>query len=215
MNLGLLRTAVYDQTGLDANDGLVTPAVVTSRLNRAIHAYEAEGTFPWLQQSEIITTVAGTDTYTPGATAPAGVTWLRTSEIRDANQDSNVLNWQSPTELDDKWNLTMQGFPKDFTIYQDRIILRPIPDAAYTLLHRFEQTEIDLVADSDTPILPAMYHEVLIEYASYLCFRRSRETERMQEALNAYNSWVVKMRSRALRRADLPGRVRIRPGGWL
>ena len=216
MNLTQLRRAIYIQTGLNVNDGLVTPEVINSFVNRALHAYEAEGGWPWLQCSEVIPTVSGVDTYTPGAyvTNPLW-DWNRTSELRVMQNEADVLEWKSPTELDDKWNFDDIGPPEDFTIFSDQIVLRPIPDGAYNILHRFERAEIDLVAETDVPTLPPQFHEVLVEYGSYLVFRRSRETERMQEALNAYNAWIAKMRARSLRRADLPGRVRVRPYGWL
>lgn len=218
MNLVELRAATYLQTGLDEDDTLITPTVLNGFLNRAVHAYEAEGTWPWLQQVETIVTAANQDSYTPGAAAQLldpTVQWLRTSELRVADNESDVIEWKSPTELDDKWNFTDIGPPEDFTIFADQIILRPIPDGAYNVIHRFERIERDLINETDIPTLPAIYHEVLVEYATMLCFRRSRETERYQEAMNAYNAWVAKMRARALRRADLPGRVRVRPYGWL
>ena len=216
MNLTQLRSAIYLQTGLDEDDGLITPTVLNGFINRALHAVEAEGTWPWLQCSETIVTVANQDTYTPGAyvTNPLW-DWNRTSELRVLENEADTLNWKGPSELDDKWDLDEIGPPEDFTVYQDQIIVRPIPDGVYNIVHRFERAEIDLVAETDTPALPPQFHEVLVEYGAYLCFRRSRETERMQEALNAYNAWIAKMRARSLRRADLPGRVRVRKYGWL
>ena len=81
MNLTQLRQAVYFQTGLDEDDGLITPTWVNAAINRAIHAYSAEGTWPWLQYSEIILPTDGVDSYVPGAVA-AGICASGSASLR-------------------------------------------------------------------------------------------------------------------------------------
>ena len=213
MNLGQLRAAVYANVGTDANDGLLTPTSVNSFINRALHKVEQESDWPWLETSETISTVAGTDSYTPGAAAPAGTLWLRTRTIFD--DADHVVEWESRMETGDRWSNATTGKPQEFSIYGDKIIFRPVPDAVYSYNHLFQKAEVDLAADSDTPILPATYHNGIVEFASYLAFRGSRETERANLAFQGYTEELKKMKERAKRRVDLPGKVRVRRGSWI
>lgn len=210
MNLGQLRTAVYANIGSDPNDGLLTPTAINSFINRALHSLEQEAEWPWLEMQETINVVAGTTSYTPGA---SGGNWLRTRWLED--QNGKNMEWFSHVELDDRYSNSSTGQPKTFSVYGDQINIRPIPDGSYTLTHFYQRSEADLVNDTDTPVIPATYHTLIVDYASYLAFRASRETERANEALQAYKDSVKQMWSRAKRRVDLPGKVRVRPGSWL
>lgn len=210
MNLGQLRAACYANLGTDAGDGLIVPASVNLHINRAVHDIEQESDWPWLETSETVAIVAGTDQYTPGA---VGGSWLRTRWVEDDTQ--KVIEWYSRQELADRWRISTVGKPVEFSVYQDKIWLRPVPDQAYTYTHFYQKFEADLVNDSDTTLMPATYHSGLVDYATYLAFKSSRETERANLAFQSYTDRMKRMKERAKRRVDLPGKVRNRPGGWL
>ena len=196
--------------GTDANDGLLTASAVNGFLTRAVHVVEQESDWPWLETQETLTTTASVGTLTPGS---VGLNWLRTRWLED--QYGKNMEWYSHAELDDRFTNTQTGFPKFFSVYGDLIHLRPIPDGVYTITHFYQRVEADLVNDSDTPLLPATYHTALVDYASYLGFRASRETERANLSFQNYQELLKQMKQRAKRRVDLPGKVRVRPGSWL
>ena len=210
MNLGQIRARAYANLGTDANDGLLTPTLLNLFANDALHAVEQESDWPWLETSETISVLAGTDHYTPGAT---GGRWLRTRWIEDDVQ--KVIEWYSRQQLGDRWRVTTVGKPVEFSIYADTIYLRPVPDAAYTYVHFYQQYELDLVADTDTPAMPATYHGAIVDYVCFEAFKASRESERANLAFQAFQDRLQQMKMRAKRAVDQPGKVRIRPGSWL
>ncbi|MGH9438718.1 MAG: hypothetical protein ACRD22_12700 [Terriglobia bacterium] len=170
--------------------------------------------WPWLETQETIQTTPGQDSYVPGATqTPPYNGWYRTIEIRDSY--ARVIERWSITELDDRWNSDWAGRPRDWAIYGDKIIFRPVPDANYDILHRYIYMEPDLINDTDTPVMPMIHHFAIVELATFLALRRDRNDARAAVAFDAYEQWVNEQLKRALRRADLPGRVRVRPGGWV
>lgn len=206
MNFGQLRSAVYDLLGVDTNDGLLTPTVIGNLVNRANHTIESDAEWPWLQASETISIVANTDTYAPN------VNWKQTIELVDDVE--RVLERYSITEMNDRWRSTTTGKPRDFAIFADQIVVRPVPDSAYTFKHRYYRFEPELVNDSDSPLSPNDMHGAIVEYAAYLALRRDRENARVQEAKLAYADWQKRMQI-IKRRYLTPGRVRVRPGGLL
>lgn len=223
MNLGQLRDATYANLGTDPNDGLLTPKSINGFLNRALHKVEQESDWPWLETQETLVLTTGVDSYTPGSTSPAGTVWLRTRFMLDDTE--RVVEWQTRMQTGDRWRKidshvanqgqSTVGKPIEFSIYADQIIFRPIPDNTYYYNHLFQQAEKDLVLDTDTPIIPATYHNGIIEFASYLAFRSTRESERANLSFQGYNEELKKMKERAKRRIDLPGKVRVRPNSWL
>lgn len=206
--------AVYNRLSVDSSDGLLTPAAITDFIVQANHEISGQHDWPWMQTQETIQTVAGQDSYVPGAmqVAPYNA-WYRTIEIRDDMAD--VTERYSITELDDRWNPNLQGKPVEWAIYADQIILRPVPSGVWNYIHRYIYMEPDLVTSTDTPVMPAMHHFAIVELATYIACRRDRNDARASAALAAYEMWKTEQLKRALRRYDLPGRIRVRPGGWM
>ena len=214
MNLGQMQTAVYNRLSVDSSDALLTPATIQDFINQANHQISGLHDWPWLQTQEVLNTVAGTAFYVPGAAQVAPFSgWYRTIEIRD--QNARVLERYSITELDDRWDPTAQGWPMEWAIYADQIHLRPIPGGVYAITHRYIYMEPDLVNSTDTPVLPTIHHFAIVELATYLALRRDRNDARAAAAEQAFEMWKTEQLNRAMRRYDVPGRIRVRPGGWL
>jgi hypothetical protein len=180
MNLSGLRSAVRNRIGVPATDSLFTDPVVNEIVNHALHAIEAEWDWPWLEATENIPTAAGTASY-----APLSTSWLRTLELQYGDYP--------PLERWDIARLRAMGVPAGrpnyFAVYADQLQLRPVPTAVLTLTHLFIKRENDLAADADTPLMPATYHWALVEYAAYLCYRRSNRLDAAGGALAAYTAW--------------------------
>lgn len=213
MNLSAMQAAVYARLGVDSTDGLLTPTVLNGFINDANHQIELAHDWPWLQDTETIVTVAGTDSYSPGSFNTDTFLWHRTIELRDG-VDATVLERFSITELDDRWLPTEQGKPREFAIYGDKLVLRPVPDSVYSIIHRYIRQEADLVNPTDLPTMPAAGHAAIVELATFLALRRDRNDPRAQSAEMAYTQWMNQLQIDK-RRYETPGRVRTRPGGWV
>ncbi len=203
MNLGQLRSEVYSRSGIPLNDGLITASSVTSAINEAMHSVNAEESWEWLQAVETINTVAGQDLYTPAAN------WRQSLDLR--HTDDRTLNWWNPFELRTRWALIAGGEPIEWAINVNQILLRPIPDGVYPIVHTYLIMDPDLVADGDSPLVPASEHSAIIEYATYLVLRRDSENPRAQLAQQAYTTWLAQERGKRLR-VVRPYRVRVRQG---
>lgn len=204
MNRAQLREAVYDRLGVTSADGQFTSQVVDRLLNDALHLIEVEHDWPWLQATASISAVAGTGSYA----VPSD--WLRTRYLRIDTYQPFVL--REIGDLEERWpDSTTRGRPDDFAIEGDAVLIRPIPDASYTITHRYVKREPDLTDDTQSPLMPASFHAAIAERAAYLGLRRSREEGRAQVCLQAYQEWQGRMVDDR-RRTQGPLRVKIRPG---
>lgn len=220
MNLSAMQTAVYNRLSVDSSDGLMTPASIVDFINQANHQISGLFDWPWLQSAETIITVPGQDSYVPGSFQVVPYSnWYRTVELVGASPPSSlactrVLERYSMTELDDRWIPFQRGSPVEWAIWADKLVLRPVPDGIYPITHRYIFAESDLVNPTDSPILPSIHHFAIVELATYVALRRDRNDARAATAEAAYMQWKTEQLSRATKRFDLPGRIRIRPGGW-
>lgn len=207
MNLAAMRQAVYDRCGSDANtDTLLAPDKINRFVNAALHYVEVLHSWSWLERAETIATVSAVETVTPSPD------WRFTIELKD--DAGRVLDGFGTEYLDDRWRTGTSGKPREYAMFGGLIYLRPVPDGIYQLSHRYLRSEVDLVADTDVPLIDDPLSTMVIEYATFLALRRDRNDPRAEEALKAYQMWE----SRAQRweqPVTRPGKVRIRPGAWL
>lgn len=208
MNRGQIRTAIYARLGVPTTDGLQDSTTVNNAINDALHHVESEADWPWLQASETLTTAAGDDTYTPAAT------WVRTKRLRVA--DYEPMQPCTPIELDDLHpDSSHRAQPTHFAVVEGVLVVRPVPDGVYSLLHLFTKTETDLTDDAHSPLLPARFHPAIVEYACFVLHRRARQAAEAAGALAAYEGWLRRMHDDR-RRTTGPSKVRVRPrAGWL
>lgn len=191
-----IRTAVLTRTGLPASDSLVTAQVLKDVVNRAYHHIEGEADWPWLEATENLTLVANDLTKAPAAT------YLRTLNLRHA-ATGEVLRWM-PIEFLDSL-ITAKGTPKFWGYSAGVLQFRPGADAGYTIAHRYITQPVDLVADGDIPVSPAVWEGAIVEYAAYLVFQRTNDNPEAKEALAAYGAWLATMKGRAFVRSSDQG----------
>ncbi len=212
MNLGQLRTATYTRCGTSTTDGLLTATSMTDAVNEAMHSLNAEMDWEWLQAAETITTIAGTDLYTPGGGTfinGAAGTWMRTLDIRHSD-DRSMDFWDGPS-LRERWALVAATEPLEWGVEVNQVILRPIPDGVYTLRHTYLVNDVDLSADGDVPLVPTSEHYAIVELATVLALRRDVQNTRVQMAQAAYDAWLTRARNKRLR-VNRPHKVRVRQG---
>lgn len=206
MNLSQLRQSVLSRMGLTSADALFTSTVLTELVNEAVHAIETENDWPWLEAITTHSTTAGTQTLT------VPTDWLRTRNLWIT--DNGPLTNTGFTDLRARFEASVQGQPAMYSVTADTIYLGPTPDAVYTVNHHYIKREPDLTSDTDSPLMPASFHPAIVEHATYLGLRRSREEGRASVALDAYQGWLRRMVDNR-RRSSQSMRVRVRSGGWL
>ncbi len=98
----------------------------------------------------------------------------------------------------------------------DGLVIRvaPTADQAYTLIHRYFRYEPVLSADGDTPLVPEVYSQAVIEWAAYQALTQGNSVERADRALRDFRTSLARIKDNANQGAD-PLRISNRPGGWL
>lgn len=195
-----LVAAVYARLGVPSGDALLTSTVIGGFVNEALQEINSEEDWPWLNAQETIATVAGTAGYTPNAN------WLRTRSLR-LNDDFPLERY--PEEmLSDRYPFTgsSSNRPEGYAIEGGQIILGPVPNGIYSLIHRYVKTEGTL-SGVQLPLMPTQFHSSIVELATHLTLGRSREDARSAAALAAYARWLSKMR-KYRRRHTGPARIR-------
>lgn len=198
-----MRAAVYVRLGVSTSDGLLTAAAINDAINEASHSLNAEMDWEWLQAVETITTVAGTDLYTPAAN------WQRTIDLRLS--DDRTMPFFSPMKLRERWALMGSGEPAEWAIDVNQILLRPVPAGVTAMRHTYLINDPDLTADSDIPLVPASEHYAIVELATVLTLRRDSSNPRATLAQAAYDAWLARARAKR-RRVDRPYKVNVRRG---
>ena len=207
MNLSGLRDAVRLRTGTAATDATLNPSYLNMIVDQANAFIATEGDWPWRQTSTTFPTVVGTDTYTPPAT------WLRTKMLKIT--DETPMRLLSTIDIEERWwSSTQRGMPREYAVEAEVIILRPIPDAVYTVTHRFIKVEPELTLDADTPLMPPQFHTAIVELASYHAFRRLGNLPAAAACKESYADWkrvMMQDHSRTL----APKSIRVRPGSQI
>lgn len=195
MDLDGFRTATEYRLGIPSGDSMFTDAVLNSLINTALRHIAAEADWDWLMGTEALSATNGVDT----EALAAG--YVRT--INMSIGEYPPLKQVTVDELD--YMEGASGQPKFFSIVNGAAYFRPVPDGSYTIDHRYIKAESTLSNDTDTPLLPAVFHDAVVEYAAYLGFRRINEPTDAKEALESYQMWLAKMHGRGSRYADTTG----------
>lgn len=210
MNLSQLSGGVYHRLGVPSSDAAYPADMVTGFINDALRQNATEHDWPWLQGKETILTVVGTESVTPAAD------WTGTTALlitHPGTTSIDPLTEYTRDALDDITSTTTPGPPQAFAIYGDVLVLRPIPDAIYTLTHRYQRAEKVLVTGA-SPYLPDPYCPAICDLATVLCLGSNSEDSRATNAQRRYDAWLGKLADNK-RRDRRPARLRIRRGAWL
>ncbi len=149
--LSLLRQEVLETAGLASDDARFPEATLDRMINRGLRSLSAEHIWPWLQDSETLTTVSGTESYAPASA------WVRTKRLTCEGYDLVEMQVESATPF-----LEGTGAPVGYFIEEDEIHLVPVPDGVYSVEHVYEAEEPELTSGSDSPLLPDRYTDWLV-----------------------------------------------------
>ena len=200
MNGAELRDAVYDRLGVSAADPQFPAPLVNRAVNGAVHFVETARDWPWLGKVGSFDTVAGVGDYAPPAD------WARTKKLKIGSDPA--LHRVDIDTLEDDWDPDSRGLPEAWAVFGDRIYLRPVPDAVYSVRHLYFRAEPD-IADESSPLMPARFHLAVAEVATWFCLKRSNEDARAVAAKVTYDQWEARMIDDADRYSG-PARVRVR-----
>lgn len=208
MTLAEIRNSIRVRLGVASNDAFYTNEVLTDIVNEGLYAMCMEADWPWLQVSTTFSTAAGTQAYTPPAS------WVRTKALTpDEGADSLVLlSLIEIREFGDEEE--DRGFPRYYTVWDEDILIAPVPDEIYTIKHDYIRTEDQLDQDNDTPILPVQWHYALVHLCAGIAQLRQNETQRWEAEMKNYEKWLERMHDNR-RRSSANLRVRVRPGSQL
>lgn len=203
MMLEELRESVRVRLGSPENDSFYFAQQLDDIVNEALQTISVELAWPWLENTETITTVTGTRFYTP-----LNANWLATKALSIQGFDAMTL--LSLQEIRN-WPDDIRDVPVYYTIYNDQIYLAPAPNQVYQIRHDFIQSEPLLRDNSDTPLMPRIYHYSIVAMATHLAHLRAGDLPRAAAARQEYKDWFDRM-DQNRQQTESPRKVRVRPG---
>lgn len=200
MTLATLRSSVRTRLGVPDGDSFYTDLVLNEHINSAVQFIASEYDWYWLEKSETINTVNGTSGYATAADC------MRTVSLADP---TGVQLQRRPIYELEAMSAATGPVVRFFAAAAASLEVRPVPNTALALKHRYIATEPALDSDDDSPLLPRQFQDVLVEYAVYLAKMRAGNITEAAANLEVYNRWIGTMRGRSDRYADSRG------GGWV
>lgn len=202
--LSTFRSRLRNRLASHPDDTFMTSARLDEAVNSALQKSTTTHDWPWLQTSTTITTAADDAEYA-----------VPTDFLR-----SNVLSIaDTGYPLDPRSMKTLRTIthtnsePSYYAVYAGSVHLRPTPSGITTITHDYYRVENTLLSDSDTSLVPDPFADGIVEYAAYLMFRSTRESDKAKEALDAYKLWL-KDTADNLKQTREPLRITVRPGSF-
>lgn len=181
--LSALRTAVYTATRISSTDPSLTSTTLTALINRALKFMATEHDWPWLYAESTISAVVGTRDYS-WPTGATRINWLAIDKYDPFTpvQRKVALRYSDTDRT---------GRPSMFTdAGHGTIRIAPYPNQAYTINIGYFQDEAVLSGDSDEPLLPDMYDDVLVARTMILIGQRRNDKDLIREGEDLYNDWI-------------------------
>jgi hypothetical protein len=200
-----LAQAAALRVGADTEDEWLTVGAFKSFVKAGVRAVEVDLAGPdWLRVVTTFSTVAGSGSYAVPAT------WAKTISLR-LSDDDHHLPYVGRATLDAEYGspLSSSGSPGAWFQEGGFLYLRPVPDSVLTVEHRYVRTETDLSADTDSPLLPARFHDGVVEKACALAAARKGNFTQATWHEKQYERWLATMRNEQSR-VTIPPRIRTR-----
>ena len=196
-------------TNVTSTRGIQTSvADFINKAQRDIINSEVEWPFTVVNQS--LTTVAGTSEYN------------RESDAKTVDYDSFTIQESADTaerklkyisfdeylerrnEADTNPDSSARALSEYvYTTPDNKIGLSPVPDkSTYTVRYYYYQTTTDMAANTDTPIIPERFHDVIVNRARYYAHMLRSDVQFSQLALRDYTDGLGRMRVELINRKD-------------
>lgn len=144
-----------------------------------------------LEKTATTSSVAGQQEYT----LPVDLLILKFIQYKESAATSYLkLRGLTPVEFNeyiDGWSDsgTVRGVPQVYTIFSGKIIAYPTPTASVTDGFKiyYNRTPTDVALNSDTPDLPLLYHDTLVNY----CMQQAYELDEDQDSAGGESAKVA------------------------
>jgi len=178
-----LIISIRNRTNLATDDARVSDANLLDFINAAIQDCESQKEWPWREHIETISITNGDNTYTPAAD------WKTTLSLTldDPPAVLQRRTWKWTRRL--AWS-NLKGTPVYYTDHGGQFYLYPVPDAAYTMKHRFLKTVGVLAATSSSVASPDWFDPVIVTKASSYVAQKLRDSELYQMLETQYKQQI-------------------------
>lgn len=119
----------------------------------------------WSHGIGTINTVANTESYSlPSDAVPDTIKVLYFNDTREPlwywDYEEWFRNYNRFANV--TGGVADKGQPSDYTVLENKIYFWPIPDKVYTFKFPYQKKHTDLSGSTDTPIIPAEWHHVIV-----------------------------------------------------
>lgn len=200
MNLGELRTATNRRSGVLYDD-----AALDDLINEAVQRIALEAEWPWLHALYEFTATDddGTQALPDGA--------RRVSSVNLGGYEAFVTSIENLDAWDNVYVTSRHGY----AVRGTDLLFRPTQPAGTTITVRYIRSEPRLTGERDTPLLPDVYHDAVVNLACAIANERVGNFKRAEQFDRRYTDWLRTMKANALRVGGRTGRIRVRPGGGI
>lgn len=194
-----LKANALDRAGLPASDGMAQDSTLGKAVNAAIQRIGGRRSWPWLYDEVTAATTAGA----PDLPLPA------VSRVHHAAIGGDVLDRRQRSDLF-RYSDLPAGTPAVYALSgPSTLVLAPVPDQAYTVQLGVTLVEPALVNGTDTPLLPAQFHDLIALEAARYIVARKKDTEMVRIlADEAKDLWAALDRAALLAVGTFPARTR-------
>jgi hypothetical protein len=178
-----LIVQIRNRVNLSSDDLRLGDTELLDFINAAMQDVESQKDWPWRQKIESISVTANDNTYVPAAD------W-RTTLSLTLDDPSAVLQkrtWKWTRRLA---NTEITGVPAYYTEHAGSFYLYPIPDAAYTMQHRYLETTDVLGSTSATVANPDWFDNVIVTKAASYVAQKLRDSELYQMLETQYKQQI-------------------------
>jgi hypothetical protein len=183
-------TAVRDEIS-EPQPGFVSDTELKRWINRANYDLaDAAG----VESTTAQTITTSTDVESYALNADAGLV-EQVERVDPSN--SNLFTILTPLSLAER--ASDHGSPRGYFVLGSSLYTVPKPDAAYTLRVWYARIGVTLVADGDTPIIPARFHDLLTLFAVSQAKRKGDDPAYLtylQDYVAGRDGMVVYLRAR-------------------
>ena len=178
-----LIISIRNRTNLATDDARVSDANLLDFINAAIQDCESQKEWPWREKIETITININDNDYTPAAD------WKTTLSLTldDPPAVLQRRTWKWTRRL--AWN-NLKGTPVYYTDHGGVLYLFPVPDAAYTMKHRYLETVDVLGSTSASVASPDWFDPVIVTKASSYVAQKLRDSELYQMLETQYKQQI-------------------------
>lgn len=185
MDLLQLRTKLRRQVG-NPTSGDVTDSLLNEQINQAYKDVADRFRFHRNRKLCTFSTVVGQAEYG----LPADL--LSIIRVRDTTNGVRLIKSDSKRDAAlDVATMDNRGKPTHYSRYRTWVTLDPVPDGIYTIELFYKGNIVDLVSDSDTPVLPDTWHHGILLMAKYHYYIDQPDAPKAQHAMGAFNDWAT------------------------